>query len=133
MINFNRSTGSVLFLLLASFPLSWLLAVRTTVAAELHGEITDQQRTDWTASMDPADWATESLERTRKSNVRYCTLVGDECRYTQARLLFTDGSGKARKITLKASYEDAHGPFLEMRIQQAGVRLGKILNEILGN
>jgi len=41
MINLHRSAGSVLFLLLASFPLSWLLAVRTTTAVELQGEIVD--------------------------------------------------------------------------------------------
>ena len=76
-------------------------------ALALHGRVEQAQRETWLASK-PADWAQESID-----------LV------TQEIYPFEDGAYVGR------SYSRRHSTHVELRLQQAGVRLGGLLKALL--
>jgi hypothetical protein len=103
----------------------------------LWSSITPQQRAAWKATLSPLDWANESLAIARHPAVGYCILSGTVCHYSQGSdeyepNLHDEDEGK-RVLNAPASYEDDFGPAVTERMQRAGVRLGAILNQILGN
>lgn len=76
-------------------------------ARDLRAQITDEERTAWAAG-GPLDWANESV-----------TLV------TTRIYPVADG------VEIDAAYQADHGPEVEQRLQQAGVRLARLLEESL--
>ncbi|MFV1989095.1 MAG: S1/P1 nuclease [Gemmatimonadota bacterium] len=95
---------------------SWLVEARLTAtgadwrgyAEALHADISPVERRLW-ASRDPRDWADESF-----------ALVGDEV---------YDGLGEG---CLTDAYALEHAFTIDRRLQQAGLRLGALLNDIFG-
>jgi hypothetical protein len=76
-------------------------------AYDLRLEITPQQVESWSASLDPLDWAHESLEAAR-------------------RLTFDVASG----ARLDEAYYTTALPLIEQRIKMAAVRLAALLNDV---
>lgn len=76
-------------------------------AQSLADSVTPGQRAQWTASRDPSDWASESLDlaRTHTFDVREDAALGD-------------------------AYYDASIGVVDVRLQQSGVRLAALLNAI---
>lgn len=100
------------------------------IARTLMNEITDQERARWRAA--PIEtWANESLDAALHPTVEYCVKVGDTCRYTADRLLHRNGDPQ-KTVTVNAAYLEAHRAAIGERLKQAGVRLGHLLNQALG-
>ena len=100
----------------------------------LHEEITVEQRSNWTSTMSPLDWANESLASARQPDVQYCVLKGARCDYSEDQQEYipnehADNDGK-KELHLTSEYENVFGPVVKERIQRAGVRLGAVLNDI---
>jgi hypothetical protein len=106
------------------------------LAQKLHGEITADQRTAWWGDgVDLVKWANESLAITRRPNVQYCVLeaTGKKCKYSESDYLYDqEGGDSQRQLPLTEQYEDDQKSDVRTRLKQAGVRLGRMLNEILG-
>lgn len=62
--------------------------------------------------------------------MKYCVNKGGECHYSETSETF---DGTFRVIDTSEEYEDVHRELIEMRIMQAGVRLGALLNGMFGN
>jgi len=102
----------------------------TDVVRTLTNEITDQERTRWRAA--PIErWANESLDVMRQPALEYCVKVGDTCRYTADRPIYRNGDPQ-RAVDVNTAYLEAHRPTVGERLKQAGVRLGHLLNQALG-
>jgi hypothetical protein len=100
-------------------------------AAKFRSEITDADRSAWTAS-GPVDWAKESFAITTSKTVEYCVMQSDgSCWYTADREEWKPGS-KKKKVQVGSEYVALHGPTVKNRIERAGIRLAKLLNETLG-
>jgi hypothetical protein len=57
--------------------------------------------------------------------------VGGTCQYADNNITFEEGETK-RKVTVNTSYITTHTPTVRSRLLKAGVRLGHLLNGILG-
>jgi hypothetical protein len=100
----------------------------------LQQSITEAQRTSWTSSLSPLDWANESLEIARRSEVGYCFRSGNRCRYSQSTDEYVENDPAddevKRTFSPQGDYEDQFGALVTQRLQAAGVRLGAMLNSI---
>jgi len=102
------------------------------VALILHEEITDVDRAKWQGDVeDVHKWATESLQITRRADVRYCVKSGQTCRYDAQRTTFEGGTPE-KTAHVDQQYLKAHARVVRLRLQQAGVRLAHLLNKTLG-
>ena len=90
----------------------------STYARDLSAAIDDARRREWVRS-EPIDWANESYRITIEHDVRYCARDGATCRW------------EGRTRTLRASYQARVQPIVEERLEQAGVRLAKLLAAVL--
>ena len=104
-------------------------ASRQAYAEQLQNEITATQRAIWGAISSPLSWANESYALAQGGLVKYCINVGGECHYSETSETF---DGTFRVIDTSEEYEDVHREIIEMRIKQAGVRLGALLNSLFG-
>jgi S1/P1 Nuclease len=86
----------------------------STYARDLMAMIDDGRRREWARS-EPIDWANESYRIAIERDVRYCARAEATCRW------------EGRTRTLRASYQKQFQPVVEERLQQAGVRLAKLL------
>ena len=86
----------------------------STYARDLTASIDNGRREEWTRS-EPIDWANESYRIAIEHDVRYCARDGATCRW------------EGRTRTLRASYQKEFQPVVEERLEQAGVRLAKLL------
>jgi hypothetical protein len=86
----------------------------STYARDLMAMIDDGRRREWARS-EPIDWANESYRIAIERDVRYCARAEATCR------------SEGRTRTLRASYQKQFQPVVEERLQQAGVRLAKLL------
>ena len=102
---------------------------RQAYAEQLQSEITATQRFLWDASTAPLLWANESYAFAQGGLVEYCVSKDGDCHYSEASETFT---GTFRVIDTSEEYEDLHREVIEMRIKQAGVRLGVLLNGFFG-
>jgi hypothetical protein len=104
-------------------------------AEDLWGEVTDQDRDDWAGveinQTAVSSWANESFSISKQADVGYCEMVDGECWYEQSRKEYVKGDGKKVVLT-DDRYLDRHAPIIRDRLKMAGVRLGRILNEIFG-
>lgn len=99
-------------------------------AKSLRDGVSASERAAWQASS-IVDWANESLTITRSASVEYCVQVGSECRYEANNPTYDDGE-TVKVVTVDDRYIAVHAPTVEMRMQQAGVRLGYLLNRAFG-
>ena len=100
----------------------------------LLGQITPAERDHWSAVVSPLDWANESLAIARRPDVGYCVQKEGRCDYSvERRELDRTLLPAARRVfTPSGSYEDQFGALVAQRMKMAGVRLGVLLNQVLG-
>ena len=96
------------------------------IAATLGSEISDADRAAWQPSS-PFGWANESFQIAIDPTTTYCVQKSDACWYTGDKPMLPEG-GEKSLITISATYLDQHEEVVRLRIQQAGVRLGALLN-----
>ena len=100
------------------------------VGKTLQQSITPTDRAAWRGGT-ILQWANESLEITRRASVEYCVPVGGSCWYAAGNERYS--SGEAQKVVaITPAYVEAHAPTVTERLKQAGVRLGYVLNQVLG-
>jgi len=101
----------------------------------LHADISNTQRKKWLSTDTLAEWANESFEIARQSNVLYCFKKGKNCQYSNTDIIYESNShsenGSQRILDIPASYETDHLDTVKIQIQKAGVRLGNLLNSVL--
>ena len=106
---------------------------RAAFGKQLHAAITSSNRTDWVSPLHPysvAVWADESYQQARVPETLYCIRNGDSCFYSETDEELTD-KVEEREISITDAYEDEFGDEVRLRLQQAGVRLGAMLNALL--
>ena len=81
-------------------------------AVEIKAKITSQQKTAWEQEKDPVKWVLEGHR-----------LAHD--------VAYKDVATTNESHNLDANYVNRAKPVVEMQIQKAGVRLAKLLNELL--
>ena len=99
------------------------------IAANLHDEITRAQREDWIHDT-PVEWANESYRIATSPATRYCVDKQDACWYEDDNFLLSPGETQ-RTMRVRRSYLKRHQKTVEMRLQQAAVRLGYMLNRAM--
>jgi len=101
-----------------------------TLARQLLGEATDDDRATWQGSS-PIDWANESFVISVSPEVEYC--VGSEkgCWYSAGNERLDPGEPE-RIVVVDQRYIETNGPTVGDRLVKAGVRLGGLLNRALG-
>ena len=102
-----------------------------TIAQELLEDVTDQDRATWRASR-PIDWANESFAISVSPEVGYCVRTEFGCWYDAQNQRFDHGEPE-RTIVVDRAYIEANAPTVSDRLVKAGVRLGALLNQALGN
>lgn len=85
------------------------------LATELHAAITDEHREEWTAEMDVVEWANDS----------YLLAVSHAYKHPTAHRPIRDGD------ELRSVYYDRNLPVIEEQLKVAGVRLAKMVDDIL--
>ena len=79
-------------------------------AGQLYARITPEQRKQWAAPLDPSAWATESY-----------------------RLAVSNAYAVPKDGQLGKEYLDRNLPVVEERLSMAGIRLGALLNAVVGD
>lgn len=99
------------------------------VVDRLGGQISDAHRMAW--QHDSAiEWANESFQITIASKTGYCVRKQGACWYTADNMLLDSGEAW-RNQRISNAYLRRHGRVVALRLQQAGVRLGALLNQSL--
>lgn len=100
------------------------------IAQQLRSSVDAQQRREWSETTE-VDWANESYAYSRRPEFGYCNLMGNVCWYQSGnRDLDLDAGESQKTVAVDAAYIQAAGPIVELRLQQAGVRLGALLNRL---
>jgi len=104
--------------------------IRST-ATELRGAVTPDDRTQWIGT-DPKIWANESFKITTSATVGYCIKKDGNCWYaTDNRELHRDE--ERRMVFVDNAYMERQLPTIKQRLTQAGIRLGHLLNQAVGD
>jgi hypothetical protein len=96
------------------------------IAADLRGGISELQRDAWQHDS-PIDWVNESFQITISPAAGYCTQKQGACWYSSDNMMLDQGE-EWRNLTITADYLQLHAPIIELRLQQAGIRLAHLLN-----
>ena len=100
-----------------------------TMATEFLSSITESDRQTWRSST-VTEWANESYQITLSPQTGYCTMKDDGCWYWPY-IKTLDGGDLYREMIITQEYLSTHQPVIELRLKQAGVRLGAMLNTAL--
>lgn len=101
-----------------------------TIANDLRSQVTEAERVQW-SSTSPKDWANESFQITISPAVEYCVQKNNECWYQAHNREFEPDEDK-KVVNVNDAYMERHLPTIKLRLTQAGVRLGGLLNRALG-
>ncbi len=101
-----------------------------TIATDLRTQVTETQRAQWN-STSPKDWANESFQLTTSPDVQYCVKKANACWYDATNQQL-DPDDIKKVVTVNDAYMAQHLPTIKLRLMQAGVRLGRLLNQALG-
>ena len=101
------------------------------IAADFRDEISAQQRAAWKHDS-PIEWVHESFQITISPAARYCVQKQGACWYSSDNMMLDQGE-EWRNLTVAADYLQLHAPTVELRLQQAGIRLAQLLNLSLTN
>lgn len=92
-------------------------------ATELIDAITPEMKANWTASDRPMDWANESFAIAEAASTKYCTMQQPHnCE-----------SPSPATVKIDDAYLQTNEPLIKQRLQQAGVRLARMLDTAFGN
>ena len=97
------------------------------IASQLGGRISAEQRAAWRHDS-AIEWANESFQITIAPATGYCVWRQGACWYSVDNMLLDRGEA-LREQGISNSYLRRHGDTVELRLQQAGVRLAQLLNE----
>jgi hypothetical protein len=100
------------------------------VAGELRSRVTDAEWAAWTRT-GAKDWANESFAITTTESVRYCVRTETGCWYEADNEALDPDEGQ-KVVTADEAYMDAQLPTITQHLTQAGIRLGHLLNRVLG-
>jgi hypothetical protein len=101
------------------------------IAAKLRDDISDQQRAEWRPDS-PIEWANESFQITISPATDYCVQKQGACWYSSDNMMLDQGE-EWRNLTITADYLQLQAPIIELRLQQAAIRLAQLLNQSLTN
>jgi hypothetical protein len=99
------------------------------IANDLFASITEEERRSWQLDS-PVEWANESYQLTLSPQTGYCTLQEGACWYWPYTKTLGEGN-LHREMIITQGYLSANQEVSELRLQQAGVRLGAVLNQAL--
>ena len=99
------------------------------IAAELRAEVTDQDRSRWSFDS-PVEWANESYQITISPAANYCTQKQGACWYGPDNMILNQGEPE-RDVAITDYYTATHSRTVKLRLKQAGIRLGALLNRTL--
>ena len=99
------------------------------IVARLRSEITEHERTLWIFDS-PVEWANESYQITTLPSVQYCTQQQGACWYSPNNMMLSEGE-EERTLTIRRTYIATHRETVDLRLKQAGIRLGALLNGLL--
>ena len=97
-----------------------------TLGTQLQEEITDAQRSAWTAGT-PAEWAAEALVITRAPDTDYCEIEGSSCCYPDSETC--ERQGAKSTVELDDSYLESHAAIVREQMKKAGVRLAHLIEQ----
>ena len=97
------------------------------IADGLRQRISEKQRSEWRHDS-VIEWVNESFQVTIAPATAYCVVKQGACWYTADNMLLDDGE-EWRMHRIKNRYLRRHGPTVERRLQQAGVRLAQLINQ----
>lgn len=100
------------------------------IAHELRDQATTSDRAQWT-STGIKEWANESLAIATAEAVKYCLKTTTGCSYEEDNEVLEPGEAK-KLVIVDEAYLQQHLPTIRLRLAQAGIRLGKLLNQALG-
>jgi hypothetical protein len=99
------------------------------IAAELRADISAQDRSQW--SFDSSvEWANESFQITISPAANYCTQQQGACWYGPDNMMLNQGEPE-REVAITDYYTSTHSRTVKLRLKQAGIRLGALLNRTL--
>jgi hypothetical protein len=101
------------------------------IANDLQEAISDQQRLDWMYDS-PIEWANESYQITISPGSGYCVQQSGACWYNSDNMML-DQDEAWHTFAVDEQYLRRNAPLVAERLQQAGIRLGKLLNQSLQN
>lgn len=96
------------------------------VATTLRAAITPAERRDWVYD-GPVEWTNESYRIAISKATRYCVYKEEACWYEEDNFILSPGEAQ-RTLEIRPSYLRRHKKTVEQRLQQAGVRLGGLIN-----
>jgi hypothetical protein len=99
------------------------------IAARLGAQISGAQRLAWQHDS-VIEWANESFQITIAPATLYSVWQQGACWYSANNMLLDDGEVR-REQKISNSYLRRQGPVVELRLQQAGVRLARLLTQTL--
>lgn len=108
------------------------------IALDLHEDITPAERARWTAGLENADvalvssWANESFEAATKPDVEYCIKRDGGCFYSDT-IDHLGSHDNEKAVRVDSAYIRLHSDTVALRLKMAGVRLGGLLNLVLGD
>jgi hypothetical protein len=89
-------------------------------ATDLKEAITPEMQTLWSSST-PRDWANESFALSEAPKTGYCVMHGSSC------------DSVVGSVSISTEYLDANESAVKVQLQNAGVRLARILDVAFGN
>jgi hypothetical protein len=101
------------------------------IAADLLDAISEEQRAAWKPDS-AIEWVNESYQITISPAADYCVQKQGACWYTSDNMMLDQGE-EWRTLTIADDYLRLHAPIIELRLQQAGIRLAQLLNQSLTN
>ena len=112
----------------------WIVAKRLgddyrVLASDLRQNITDVERELWGFDS-PVEWADESFQLAVAVDTRYCFQRQGSCWYGENNRILNPGEPR-RVLTIGDDYMATHLANVELRLAQAGIRLGALLNSLL--
>jgi hypothetical protein len=99
------------------------------IANDFLGSITENDRRSWLTDS-TIEWANESYQITLSPDTGYCTMKDDGCWYWPYFRTLKKGNMQ-REMIITQDYLSANQEIVELRLKQAGVRLGALLNGML--
>ena len=101
------------------------------IAANLRDDISEEQRAQWRPDS-PIEWVNESFQITISPATNYCVQKQGACWYSSDNMMLDQGE-EWRNLTITADYLQLQAPIIELRLQQAAIRLAQLLNQSLTN
>jgi hypothetical protein len=98
----------------------------------LQSEITVEEKQRWRSGQSTTAWANESLAIALSPAVGCCIQKEQFCQYDENRVEY-ESDGEQKLLPLSDAYKEANSELVVTRISQAGIRLAKLLDDVVEN